>query len=292
MGILDGILGPVVSIGSAIAGNMFAEEQQTDSQQFNTEEAAKTRTFNAEQADLQRKFTAAMRQTAWQDTVRDMTTAGLNPMLSIAGHGANQAGPGAAASASNASAGIAAPSDRSGMIQSLQTASQIEVNEALAERTRAEKGRVEAETREITERTPTHAVTREQMQQQIRESIEKTKLLIQETSTSSFSAAHLDQQAKNLRELIPQIRATVDNLKAHTRLAGAQTGKAESEIKEIDQRVAANLPALQAALGNLERVAKDLAMPQRQQDASVHDSFLGSLSAVIRSLTGLGSLAK
>lgn len=177
------------------------------------------------------------------------------------------------------------------MAASMQTASQIKVNDSIEERTRAEAEKIRAEKTEIEERTPTHAVTREKMAQEIRQSEEMVKKIMAETTTQHFTAVNIDQQTRNLKALIPQIEATINNLKAQTRLAGAQTGLAqahtqESQAKtsEVSQRVAQNLPALEAALHKLHIVSQQMSMAGKAQDEALQESYIGSLGATLRAL--------
>lgn len=317
---------PWISAGINFLADMWGQHEQNkrqeDAQEFNSAESAEARAFNAAQAELtrdfnkseavvsrdfnsaqavaQRDWTERMDNTKFQRMTGDMREAGLNPMLSFAQHPTTPSGAAAsgspasstAASGPAASSGIAgAPSRKFDMAASMQTASQIQVNDAIEERTRAEADKTRAEELEIKERTPTHQVTRDKMKQEIEQSVEMVKKIMAETTTQAMTAVNIDQQTKNLKALIPQIEATVDNLKAHTKLHGAQTGlahaqagQAKAHTAEINQKVAENLPKLEAALLNLQRVERNMAMPGRAQDESVQDSYLGSLGATLRAL--------
>lgn len=320
-GIDDAIL---LGVGANLLGGMFTNKKQDDRQEqaagFNQEMQEDAQTFNAEQAAKQREWQEHMSNTAVQRHTQDLQLAGLNPLLAIGPGGGASTPSGASASSGMASSGIASPTPFHDVTAGMHSASQVAVNKAQEENIRADTERKRAETTEIDARTPTHAVTREQMTQSIEESRHRVLNLLQQTETSAATAQNLAQQTTNLAELIPQIRATVDNIKAHTKLqgaqttlAGAQTGLARESTQlarahgtlaiaetirtgkqttEIDQRVTAGLPQLQSALQNLELVYKRMEAPRHTYDEITHESFTGALSAVIRALTGLGAITR
>lgn len=298
----------VMEGGFKIADYMHDEEMQEDAQQFaaersdtaaryNIQEAKDQRAWSSTEAATAREFAERMSNTQYQRAVNDLKSAGINPMLAAMHGGAgNVSGPmpsGASGSTSAGSAGIASSASGRGFNwASMQTASQIAVNEALAERTKAERDKVLAEEKEITARTPTHAAHIEKIAQDIRESNERIHRIVEETGREAASAANLRQQTINLQEAIPQIRATVQNLKALTLHTQTLVGKTQAETTEIQQRVKAALPGLEANLRELELQARQLDMPRREQDRAAHDRFTGALGALIRSLTGLGTYIK
>lgn len=241
-----------------------------------------------------------MDNTKYQRTVADLKAADLNPMLAY-GHGASTVGGGSAASS-----GTASPGGGPDLAGGAQAGTAAAVNTAILERTKAETARLGAETKEIEARTPTHEVTRESLTQGIAESKERIQKIIQETATSGASARNIEQQTVNLKETVPQIRAQVDQLKtlaglnvAHITQAGAQTGALRAlqgltteQAAEVQQRVKANLPALENALKELERQSQILMMPGRHQQSAVSEGYLGALSATLRALNPFSDFIK
>lgn len=302
------MFGAFMDLASKIPDYMHAEEMQEDVQQnnavqsnlgreFSRDEAEKARQFNSAEAVAQRDWTQMMSSTAYQRTVGDLQRAGLNPMLAYQ-HGSTSSGTGSSATGAAATAppggsgGSGHAGRSSNFAAGMQSASNIQVNDALIERTQAETKKIAAEEGEIRERTPTHAASIDVMRQNIKESTERIHKIIQETTTSAHSAANLEQQTTNLREIVPQIRATVQQLQAQTKQTGALTGKTLEETSEIRQRIAAQLPKLEAALKDLEAQAKRTEMPAREQTEMVNRSFTGSLGAVLRSLNPLNNFLR
>lgn len=277
-----------------IPQNMMMEEDRNQRQDVAWHMQWDTQNFNSAQAAAQRNWSERMSNSQYQRATHDLRQAGLNPMLAYHQGGAGVP-TGAAASASPAAAaagGFAAHPGGGKFNETLQTASQIRVNDALEERTRAEAAKVRAEEGEILERTPTHAVNIDRMKQQIEESKAQVEKILQDTKTSAWSAAHLEQQITNLQEAVPHIRALIDQAKSLTALQGALKGKTIEETREIQQRVKANLPEWERTLKELERNTRERNVPREEQDRAAHDRFTGSLGALIRSLTGLGSYLK
>lgn len=216
----------------------------------------------------------------YQMTMADMAKAGLNPIL------AASQGVGGVPSAQPASQTTASFPHKQGSggksagVEAFAQAASAQQSIAQAELTTAQTGLVGAQTRQVETQTNTERERPEQVRtdtaksrQSIDESVAMTNRLIQDAKTGAATAANVQQQTKNLQELVPQIRATVDLVKADTRLRGEQT----------------KVAALESALKDLERIARLAEQPRFLQDQSVHDSFVGSLSAVIRALTGLGA---
>lgn len=245
-----------------------AWQMRENEQQYNSAEAVKARDYNTE-----------MSNTAWQRGVKDMQAAGINPMLSVMKGPASAPESKAPTSGSALASGGTTPNNS--LAQGVVSASQAALNEATADKARAEAD-------SIREDIKTKPVTREQVATQIQETLANIEKIRQETSTSAYSAANLYASTQNLLETKEQIRETIKNIKALTGLHNTQIGKTTAEEGEIRQRANENIPQIERIVRELEAKLLLLQQPSAERSSAIYDTkVLGEIAGLVKAFAGL-----
>lgn len=274
-----------VPILDTVLNYWSAENLQDQAQGFNAHEAQLARDFNSAEALKQREWQQHMSNTAVRRHARDLRLAGFNPLLSVhPGGGATTPSGGAASGGQATSPGA---SSHSNFAAAMQASSAVAVNEAQADKLSAEAAEVRARTprhewdiEEIKARIPVHQEQVNHLQQQIRQSHAEIDKIYQDISHSKSSAANLEQQTRNLQATLPLIRAQIDQLRA-------LAAKNSAETAEIKQRIAANLPALERTLGDLESLRRRMEQPAQANAERAADSYIGQLGAYLKHIAPL-----
>lgn len=284
MALLESI---AAGLGGAI-GRDWSKSDAATQAQANERGAERAMDFSSAEALANRNWQEHMSNTSWQRGTADMMAAGINPMLAYMKGGATT--PSGGQGTGSAAQGAATRNADAIPLQSMATAAQVE-------NVRAQTKKVEAEEKEVIARTPTHAATIQKIGQDIAESIERIQRIQQEVRTGASTAAHLDQQVVNLKETIPQIHASIAQLKTLAALNEAeaitqltQQGVNRAHAAEIIQRIKQDLPRLERELQVLERTARQMAQPGQMADEAAKDSFVGQVGAYLKALIPLQGL--
>lgn len=216
------------------------------------------------EAQANREWQQGMSGSAHQREVADLQAAGLNPMLSVMHPGATTPGGATATPAGGnpAAAGIDTA------LSAATTGAQISVANAQADKLAAEAAESRA-------RTPTYAVSMDQMQQQIEQSKAAVDNLRQLTLTSAASAKEIAERTTTIAKSREVMDATMQQLRSQAALNDQQVSNLTTEQREMVQRIKVNLPAFEAAYKDIRNKLEAYQLPGARQTAEVHTGAQG-----------------
>lgn len=250
--------------GGMMGGEAMRIGAQLWQNEINSDEATWARDHSAWQAGVSRDWQENMSNTAYQRATKDMAAAGLNPMLAYSQGGATT--PGGAMGQS--------PMAHSARVESSMgatTAAQIRNLDADTDKKKAEADLTRGTTKD---KLPAEVAA---LKQSIHESEAKITAAIGAATHSYGSAEQAHQQARNLREAVPQIQETVRLLRAQTSATESKGFLDAAHSQEAHQRIRANLPRLEEELKKLEIIVRELEQPGRRQTSDFQQTAAGTI---------------
>lgn len=217
--------------GAGIVGGLIDRAWATD-------DSAAGRAAQAEMTEEGRRWAQFMRQTAYQDTVRDMKNAGLNPMLAYS----------QGASSTPTSGGAAPPAvtraPGGNLLTGMQTAAQIRNVDAQTDNIKADTANKEAENPFFRGK----AGKQDQEVAKLRAEVEK---ILQDTDLSEQQTRKVYEEVKNAVKEGRRIEAHTGNIEVDTQLKKLDVPRA-SNIAE--QQSSWWMKHISPYLGDLNRI--------------------------------------
>lgn len=254
-----------------ISDNEMMEEDRNQRQEF-----------NAAQAERARQWDKSMYDSRYQRQMSDMEKAGLNPMLAF-----SSAPPGTGGSAVAQSPG---GGPAFGHVTSVSSAAQAALISANADKLTAEAENIRADTVVKQGQPDVQKAQAAQMRQAVLESIERAKLYVAQVGTEHATAQQRIEQANLLREQIPQVKSSIELMRAQTQERLQAAGLSESQAKEVMQRISQNLPEIEKAVLELEQKLKSHHEVGARVQAQVDDSFVATVGRYLKALLPIGGV--
>lgn len=230
--------------------------------------AGKAREHYVEDTNRAQWFEREKMMNANQWKVKDLEAAGLNPILA-AGQPASMAGSGNASYQSSQTfkgGGSTVAANAMAGLASARNAAEIGLLEA-----GADKQRAEAETeRNRPENVRADTGVKREQAEKLRQDIDES---IQRIDKMSYEMEHL--------------AASADVQRASANKVREETRHVEQLVESVKQSNKANLPEVQRRVKEIEEILLNYKKPEAFNNASLHESYLGRLSTLLKGLSPL-----
>lgn len=270
--LVDGFTGGLGTLASSAIGLLGGKETNETNMglnsaqmAFNAEEAQKSRDFNSWQADKSMAFSERMANSEWQRGVQDMEAAGINPMLAIA-KGGNSAPSGQMGGGATASSGSMIPMQNkvAAAMQNASSAAQIQNVQSATEVNQAQADKIRAET------TTTNALSGKYSQ-------ETENLRTQQTETYA-RIDNINKDTLNKEDQAKLMRAQKFVADSQAALNTAGTNRT---IKDTDKIEA------ETALAKANELLRQLDVPEASANAEFYKTPMGKNTPAMNAGAGL-----